>query len=148
MNTKAIGNIGEAKVLAALVEMNIPVYMQFGDNELADYIVLVDYQPYKIQVKTSMTYDGEKVKFDLCSSTMHRKNGVKHLYTREEIDLFMCYDCKTDKIFVIANRGGVTQVLIRYNKPKNNQVSGIRFAHQYALNIETLHEAISALNEK
>lgn len=42
MNSKMIGNIGEAKILAKLVELQIPVYIQFGDNEPADYLILVN----------------------------------------------------------------------------------------------------------
>ena len=38
MNTKRIGNIGEAAVLNKFVEMQIPVYIPFGDNESADLI--------------------------------------------------------------------------------------------------------------
>ena len=38
MNSKSIGNIGEAKVLCKLVELGIPVYTPFGDNEKADLI--------------------------------------------------------------------------------------------------------------
>lgn len=148
MQTKEIGNIGEAKVLVALVEMNIPVYMQFGDNEPADYLILFNNKPYKIQVKTSTTYNGERVKFDLCSSTVHRNDGVKHLYTKEEVDFFMCHDCKTDKIFLIINQGNMTHVTIRYTKPKNNQVTGIRFAHQYILCTDTLQEAVNILNKE
>jgi hypothetical protein len=38
MNTKKLGNIGEAKVLCKFVEMQIPVYQAFGDIEKADLI--------------------------------------------------------------------------------------------------------------
>lgn len=76
MNTKKLGNIGEAKVLASCVELGIPIYLQFGDNEPADYIIIVNNNCLKIQVKTSSTYDGEKVLFDLVSSTTHRKMDI------------------------------------------------------------------------
>lgn len=33
MTTKQLGNIEEAKALAKLVSMNIPIYVGFGDNE-------------------------------------------------------------------------------------------------------------------
>ena len=33
MNTKFIGNVGEAKTLSKFVELGIPVYIPFGDNE-------------------------------------------------------------------------------------------------------------------
>ena len=38
MNSKNIGNIGEVKVLAKFVELGIPVYLPFRDNEKADLI--------------------------------------------------------------------------------------------------------------
>ena len=48
MNSKRIGNVGEAYALARLVEMGIPVYQQFGDNEPADYIILIDNKALKV----------------------------------------------------------------------------------------------------
>ena len=42
MNSKNLGNIGEACVLAELIKMGICVYQQFGDNERADYIIDVN----------------------------------------------------------------------------------------------------------
>lgn len=39
MNTKQIGNIGEAKALCKFVEMTIPTYTSFGDNERADIVI-------------------------------------------------------------------------------------------------------------
>lgn len=41
MNSKNIGNVGEEFALAKLVELGIPVYQQFGDNEKADYLIIV-----------------------------------------------------------------------------------------------------------
>lgn len=45
MTTKQLGNIGEAKALAKLVSMNVPVYVSFGDNEKADLVEnLINYR--------------------------------------------------------------------------------------------------------
>lgn len=38
MTTKQLGNIGEAKTLSKFVELQIPVYQAFGDNEKSDLI--------------------------------------------------------------------------------------------------------------
>ena len=140
MDTKRLGNIGEAYSLARLVEMGIPVYQQFGDNEPADYIILVNNIPLKVQVKSSDTYNGEKTIFDLTSSTVHRKNGAKHKYSTEEVDLFLCYDIQTKELFVVQNQGNMSSIVIRYIKPKNNQTKGINFYTDYILCVETLHE--------
>lgn len=147
-NSKNVGNIGEAYVLARLVELGIPVYMQFGDNEAADYIIIVNNKPLKIQVKTSNTYDGNRVQFDLTSSTIHRKNGVKHKYSIKEIDLFICYDIKTKQLFVIKNKGEMSSFAIRYTTPNNGQTKNINFASDYTLCVETLHEISNSLDKE
>ena len=140
MNSKRIGNVGEAYALARLVEMGIPVYQQFGDNEPADYIILIDNKALKVQVKSSDTYDGDKVVFDLTSSTVHRTNGDKHKYTTEEVDIFICYDIQTKELFLVRNSGDMSGITIRYTEPKNNQQQGINYSTNFSLCVETLHE--------
>jgi hypothetical protein len=140
MNSKKIGNIGEAHALAKLVELGIPVYVQFGDNEAADYIILIKGKPLKIQVKTSTTYDGEKVIFDLSSSTMHRKNGVKQMYSTEEVDAFICYDVQTKNLYVFKNVGNMTAIRIRYSETKNNQKKNINYYEDFLLSTELLEK--------
>lgn len=147
MNTKRLGNIGEAKVLSALVELGIPIYLQFGDNEPADYIIIVNNNCLKAQVKTSSTYDGEKTIFDLSSSTFHRKNGVRHKYTVEEVDIFFCYDERTKQIFVVRNKGNMTAINIRYTAPKNNQSTNVNMYSNFLLSVETLQEVSKAISQ-
>lgn len=139
INTKVIGNVGEAKVLAKLVELQIPVYIQFGNNEPADYLILVGNRPYKVQVKTSRTFNGETTVFELTSSTAHRKKGYKHKYPKEEVDLFMCYDYCTGKIFIFKNTGISSAVTVRYAHPKNNIVKNVNFAVDNELTLDKLH---------
>lgn len=145
MNTKKIGNIGEAKILCKFVEMGIPIYIPFGDNERADLIAEFNGKLNKIQVKTSIKAENGKMIFDLTSSTMHRKEGVKHIYTDNEIDYFACYNVERDKLFLIPiDQAPNTAITIRYEKPKNNQIKGIIFENEYEIEnvlcVETLHE--------
>lgn len=147
MNTKRLGNIGEAKVLSSLVELGIPVYLQFGDNEPADYIIIVDNNCLKVQVKTSSTYDGKTTSFDLTSSTAHRKNGARHKYTLEEVDMFLCYDEKTKQIFIVRNNGDMTAICIRYAASKNNQYTNVNMYSDFLLSVETLQEVSKAINQ-
>lgn len=145
MNTKKIGNIGEAKILCKFVEMGIPIYIPFGDNERADLIAEFNGKLNKIQVKTSIKAENGKMIFDLTSSTTHRKEGVKHIYTDNEIDYFACYNVERDKLFLIPiDQAPNTAITIRYEKPKNNQIKGIIFENEYEIEnvlcVETLHE--------
>ena len=74
--------------------------------------------------------------FSLVSSTMHRKNGVEHIYTNEEIDYFVCYNIERDKLFIISvNEASNSQLTIRYTKPKNGQMLGVKFEEDYLLDI-------------
>ena len=140
MNSKRVGNVGEAYALAKLVELGIPVYQQFGDDEPADYLIIINNKVLKVQVKSSDTYDGDKVVFDLTSSTIHRKNGNKQKYTIDEVDLFICFDITTKEIFIVKNTGNMSGITIRYTEPKNSQQTGINYAANYSLCVETLHE--------
>ena len=69
MDTKGVGNIGEAKVLCKFVELGIPVYLPFGDNERSDLIAEFNGKLNRIQVKTSVKAEDGKMIFDLTSYT-------------------------------------------------------------------------------
>ena len=134
MNTKRIGNIGEAKTLYKFVEKGIPVYVPFGDNEKSDLIAEFNGKLNRIQIKTSVKAEDGKMIFSLVSSTSHRKNGVKHIYTNEEIDYFVCYNIERDKLFIVSvDEASNSQLTIRYTKPKNGQMLGVKFEEDYLL---------------
>lgn len=144
MDTKSIGNIGEAKALCKFVELGIPVYLPFGDNERSDLIAEFNGKLNRIQVKTSIKAEDGKMIFDLTSSTVHRSNGVKHKYSKEEIDYFACYNIARDKLFLVPTTAEPrSTITIRYEKPKNNQTNGIHYEEEYLIEnilcVETLH---------
>lgn len=134
MTTKQMGNIGEAKVLSKFVEMQIPVYIPFGDNEKADLIADFNGKLQRIQVKTCEKAEDGKMIFSLVSSTEHRKQGTKHHYTSDEIDYFALYNIERDKLFLISiteENLPTTAVTIRYIKPKNNNQYKIFMENDY-----------------
>ena len=122
MTTKQIGNIGEAKVLSEFVRLGVPVYLPFGDNEKADLIAEFDGKLNRIQVKTSQKCVDDKMRFSLVSSTVHRQNGVKHIYTDNEIDYFAFYNIERDKVYLVSiNEKDLpkNEVTIRVYPPQN-----------------------------
>lgn len=155
MDTKRIGNIGEAKVLSKFVELGFPVYIPFGDNEKSDLIVEFNNKLNKIQVKTSKNIVNGIIRFDLTSSTVHRKNGYKHKYSKDEIDYFACYCIENDSIYLFPVTGTPrSTITIRVDDscPKNGQKSGINFGSNYLIDkvlcVETLHETSSEAEEE
>lgn len=146
MTTKQLGNIGEAKTLAKFVEMTIPVYVAFGDNERSDLIADFNGKLNRIQVKTSeKSKDGTMI-FNLVSSTVHRKDGVKHKYTKEEIDYFSLYNLEEDILLLIPIEvvEGQTAVSIKkVYKPSRNQHQALNwqdYTFDKIICVETLHE--------
>lgn len=95
---KQVGNIGEAKILAKLIEFQIPTYVQYGDNEKADYIIIVNNKCLKCQVKTSFGTN------EHCGFMLMHNNWLSHrkfLYSLDEVDIFLLYDATNDEYFII-----------------------------------------------
>lgn len=120
MDTKRIGNIGEACVLAKFVELGIPVYIPFGDNESADLVVDINGKLRKIQIKTcSSLKDNETYIVDLRrnKNPWSAKEGKDH-ETYDDIDYFATYNIITKKVCLFSaklfNQASVT---LRINKP-------------------------------
>ena len=128
MNSKRIGNIGEAKVLAKFVEMGIPIYIPFGDDEKADLVAEFNGKLNKIQVKTSIKSKNGCSIFDLTSSTAHRTNGGRRKYSNSEIDYFALYSLDRDKIYLMkAPDNPMTAITIRFEDTKSGKKIGVNY---------------------
>lgn len=130
MNTKRLGNIGEIKTIAKLVEMQIPVYQAFGDIEKADLVAEFNGKLNKIQVKTSEVFSDGQFIVDLKSSTIRNKVNYYHKYSADEIDYFAIYNLGADMLLLlpIEEFEGRTSVKINVPyKPSRNQFKAINW---------------------
>jgi len=128
INTKSIGNIGEAKVLAEFVSYGIPVYIPFGDNEQSDLVVFLDGSLQRIQIKTIQHITDGVMTFGLTS----RRYDVDYKYTSDEVDYFALHCIENNSCYLLKNDGDpLRAVNLRIEKPKNNQAKGIRMAEDY-----------------
>ena len=130
MNNKRIGNIGEVKALSKFIELGVPVYLPFGDNETADLIADFNGKLNKIQVKTSIKAEDGKMTFQVCSAqSSTRKNipSARYIYTKNEVDYFVLYNIERDELLLVPFEviEGKIEITIRYELPKNNQKIGI-----------------------
>ena len=134
MNSKRIGNIGEAKVLAKFVEMGIPIYIPFGDDEKADLVAEFNGKLNKIQVKTSIKSKNGCSIFDLTSSTAHRTNGGRRKYSNSEIDYFALYSLDRDKIYLKkAPDNPKTAITIRFEDTKSGKKIGLNYESDFLI---------------
>lgn len=100
MNSKRIGNIGEARILSEFVKWGIPIYVQFGDTEKADYIADFNGKLNKIQVKTTESLSNDKSYFTVRLYSLSTKNGkqIKVRYSKEDVDYFGIYCIESDTV--------------------------------------------------
>lgn len=102
METKRLGNIGEAKTLAKFVELGIPVYMPFGENESADLIVDFNGKLNRIQCKTSSEVKNNIIHWKICSTTgLGPLKWRTHKYSQEEVDYFSLYCKEIDLLLLV-----------------------------------------------
>lgn len=133
MNTKAVGEISEAQVLAALLRSNKVILLPFGDNQRYDFVIDDDGNFFRVQCKTGRIKNGAVV-FPVCSSSVHR-GGEKKVYINE-IEYFGIY-CPDNKSCYLVPISAVQdlkhEAALRIDEPKNGQLSGIKWAKDFVL---------------
>jgi len=131
-NSKAVGDITQSQVLAALLRRGKKVLMPFGDNSRYDLVVEEDGTFTRIQCKTGKIDRGAIV-FAVASSQYHR--GGKRQSYQGQVDAFgvFCPDNQRTYIIPIRDLPLVREAKLRLASPKNSQVKGIRWAAQYEI---------------
>ena len=114
MNSKRLGNIGEAKAISKFIEMQIPVYIPFGDVEKSDLIADFNGKLNRIQVKTCEKFKNNSFTVSLRSSTIRHQKNYNHKYDKSEIDYFVVYNINSDTLlmFPIEKFEGRTAIKI------------------------------------
>ena len=130
---KQKGNIGEAKCLAKMVELGVPVCLPFGDNERYDMIIERNGKLEKIQIKYSSQQENEgSIVFKTASSANHTTN--KHYSTYEnDVDAFLLYNALTDEVYYVPMEiiGTKKTLTMRMQPSKNGQIKNCLFTSDY-----------------
>ncbi len=130
-NSKTVGNIAEAQVLAALVKRGETVLLPYGDNERYDMVIDDDGNFLRVQCKNGRYKDG-CITFSTCSSQVHMGNG-RYDY-RGEAEFFGVYCRHTDKAYLVpVDEVGTGASRLRVEPTKNGQKKRVRMASDYEL---------------
>ena len=131
-NSKAVGDVTQSQVLAALLKRGKRVLMPFGDNFRYDLVVEDDGAFTRIQCKTGKISRGAIV-FAVASSQYHR--GGKRQSYHGQVDAFgvFCPDNHKTYIIPIVDLPLVREAKLRLTSPKNSQVKGVRWAARYEI---------------
>lgn len=133
LNSKQKGNITEVECMLAFLKLGNNVLTPYGDCERYDFVVDINGQLLKIQVKTSSIshIDEGYIVFKCANKTTCKGNFVRHRYNKEQIDYFMT--SYNGKCYLIPVEECSTEKRLRFVPPKNGQTKGITFAEDYEL---------------
>lgn len=130
-DTKSIGEISEAKLLACLLEKGWLISIPFGERGKYDLIADTGEELLRIQVKTGRLRNGV-VLFNTRTSHYHR-GGADENY-KGKADLFGVYCPDLDSTYLVpVDRAGTGACSLRVEaaKTKANNQYGMRYAKEY-----------------
>jgi hypothetical protein len=134
-NTKAIGDISEAMVIAELVSRGFLVSIPFGENHRYDLIADDGKRLLRIQVKTGRLR-GDVIAFSCSSSHYHRRQAPGES-TRPyfgQIEYLAVFCPGNGKVYLLPDSELVaTRGHLRINPARNRQERNVRWASEYEL---------------
>lgn len=136
MDSKQIGNLTELQCITRFYELGFTVSVPYGDSEKYDFILDVNGNLYRLQVKHANLHFNSNRQIDFItldttwqSGYTKGKNWKYHKYTENEIDYFVThYDGKN---YLIPVAECSTMKTLRILKPKNNQKQNIHYLKDY-----------------
>ena len=132
LNTKTVGDITEAMVLAALARAGKSVLIPWGDNLRYDMAYEEGRQLIRVQCKTGSLQESGSIVFPTASCSAHR--GGKRKNYRGQIDLFGVYCPQTGDVYLVpVDDVGVSSAHLRVRSPENGVKKGIRWAKDYVV---------------
>lgn len=142
-NGKAKGEIGERIAIGELAKFGIDIILPMSDNLPFDFLIFYSNKFYKCQVKSSFQKSKSSegaVYFSLVSSNWYSK--TEHLYTEDEIDLFILCDGNNIYLFKYQDLKNKRSVTIRITNSKNNQSKNIIKSENVILSEKRLKEIL------
>ena len=130
LSTKALGAQTELQCLTYLHGLGYDVSIPWGDNARYDFVLDVNHKLYKIQVKTAHQIEDGVYKFPTRSTYINSQGNRIAGYTVDDVNYFATFINNQCYLIPLAETSSHEKVL-RFVKPKNNQVKGITFAQSY-----------------
>lgn len=130
LNTKEIGRITQAKVLAKLVESGENILLPFSDVGRYDLAIDREGQLVRVECKTGRLKEGTVV-FRTCSTKWYGGHEKRHY--KGDADFFGVWCPENDTVYLVpVNEAGKTECRLRIQPPKpggNN--TKVRWAEKY-----------------
>jgi hypothetical protein len=130
METREIGNLSEAKILAALIKAGYLVSIPFGSGHKYDFVVEDHDGLHRVQCKTGRVRNGSL----LFNSYSQSGNGKTKQGYQGLADLFAVLNPETDDVYLVPVRDvGTCGACLRLVPARNGQLGNTRWASEYLL---------------
>jgi hypothetical protein len=126
------GNIAEAKLAAAAIELGIGVCLPIGDG--CRYDLIFDLHPELVRVQAKWApRKGDILVVGLRTNRCTPRGYVTSVYDRSEVDAFGVYCPDLDRCYLlpIGEFEGQSYTHLRLARARNNQEQGVRMAADY-----------------
>lgn len=133
INSKAKGQLSEARTLYEFQKYNIPVCLPWGDNERYDLVAEFDGKFNRIQVKTSNEEDNGAIICYTRSSTNHTTNKNLTTYIGD-VDYFVFVNQTYDILALVPMEviGDAKSIRLRITPPGNGQTKNVKYFSDYS----------------
>jgi PD-(D/E)XK endonuclease len=129
-----VGHRSEIAVLHHLTRRGFVDYQPVSVNCRCDVLIDVGSRFVRVQCKTARVHDGYLL-FLARSIRSNRRETLLRTY-QGEIDLFFAYCEARDEVYVVpVEEATRSEVRLRLAPPANNQMSRIRWAKDYLLDV-------------
>jgi prevent-host-death family protein len=133
-DTNHKGNVAEAAIAAAAVNLGIPVLRPQFEHGRYDLVFEVDGRFVRVQCKSAPRH-GDVVVVRLSGHRMTTRGSVRSTYSVDEIDAVVAYceeldECYWLPIELVAGMGGIH---LRLRSPLNGQRASINWAEDFVL---------------
>jgi prevent-host-death family protein len=137
------GAVAEAKIMAAAIELGVPVLRPISEHGRYDLVFQVDDRLLKVQCKWA-SRSGDVVVVHIGGSYLSPRGYVRSTYGADEIDAIAAYCADTGKCYLLPIDlvAGQHLIHLRLAPPKNGQRAALNWArdHQFPGAIAQLGE--------
>ena len=144
-----IGEISQARVLAALIEAGKFVYLPIGQAGRSDLVFEDERGLFRVQSKTGGIFNGAMFFPTQSLRAAHRETEWKRVARdyQGDIDYFGVYCTDNGKVYLVPIAVAAThwRCFLRLDPPKNKQRKGIRWAREFELPVSPEPDLFSTI---
>jgi hypothetical protein len=131
-NTKAVGDLSEAVVLAELIQAGYKVSLPFGEGQRYDLILDNEGVLSRVQVKTGRLRNGA-ILFNCYSVHADREERLRTYRGAVEFFGVYCPGIAGAYLIPVEEVPSTCNASIRFIPSKNGQYSRVKWAHRYLI---------------